>query len=365
MIEEGALIDALRGEADQFAISAEATDRILDAARDAGPRPRSLHAPTFIREGRGRGLLVAAALVLVVGGISLPLLRSEGGATKYGSVLHVAKALSPNLGVGGSGISSIGVTSPAAQTPGRPSGSVALSATSTSTAATGQSSKIESSGSVALTVAKGKIESAFSKLTDLASRDGGSVVSSKAHVGTKASGKFSYGTIVLQVPQRTFAALVGQVQGVGHATSVATTSTDVTSQYVDLRARITALDVSRQQYLAIMTRATTIGAILAVQNQLDALQSQIEQLQGQMNVLNHRTTYGTLTVSLTEAGNRSSVPHRSSGIARAWHDAVSGFVTGFEWLIRISGPVLFAVLFLGALVALGRFGWRAARRRRI
>jgi hypothetical protein len=362
MIEEGALIDALRGAADQYAISVEATDRILDAARDAEPRRRPLHAPTFIREGRGRSLLVAAALVLLVGGISLPLLRSEGGATKYGPALHATKALSPTLGIG---FSATGVTNSAAQTSGNPSGSVALTATSRSTAATGLSPKVESNGSVELTVARGKIESAFSKLTDLASKDGGSVVSSKAHVGTKASGKFSYGTIVLQVPQRTFAALVGQVQGVGHATSVATTSTDVTSQYVDLRARITALDVSRQQYLAIMTRATTIGAILAVQNQLDALQSQIEQLQGQMNVLNHRTTYGTLTVSLTEAGNRSSVPHRSSGIARAWHDAVSGFVTGFEWLIRISGPVLFAVLFLGALVALGRFGWRAARRRRI
>jgi hypothetical protein len=41
---------------------------------------------------------------------------------------------------------------------------------------------------------------------------------------------------------------------------------------------------------------------------------------------------------------------------------VSGFVSGFEWLIRIAGPILFVVLCLVALVAVGRLAWRAYRR---
>ena len=368
MIEEGALIDALRGAADQFEISTEAADRILGAAQAAAPRARALRLPAFVREGRGRSFLVAAALILVVGGISLPLLRNEGGTSKHVSAAHAPSGLSRPGSVSGTGFwsaGSPGATNSTLQTSANTNGSGAVTDTSSSMAATSLSPKIESSGSVGLTVPKGKIESAFSKLTDLASKDGGSVVRTQAHVGTKASGKFSYGAIVLQVPQRTFATLVGQVQRVGHATSVATTSTDVTSQYVDLRARISALQVSRQQYLAIMARATTIGGILAVQSQLDTLQSQIEQFQGQMIVLDHQTTYGTLSISLTEAGHQSNTPHRSSGIANAWHDAINGFVAGFEWLIRLSGPALFAMLLLGALIALARFGWRAARRRRI
>jgi hypothetical protein len=230
---------------------------------------------------------------------------------------------------------------------------------------TNVSTKIESTGSVELTVARGSVQSALSKLSALVAGDGGYVDSSQANVGSLASGNFSYGTIVLQVPQRTFATLVTQVQRVGHTTSVSTTSSDVTAQYVDLSAHITALEASRQQYLLIMTKATSISDILAVQSQLNTLQSQIEQLQGQLNVLNHETTYSSLTVSLTEAGHPSNSPHHRSGLGKAWHDAVSGFVAGFEWLIRISGPTLFAVLMLGLVLALGRFGWRATRRRRM
>jgi hypothetical protein len=145
---------------------------------------------------------------------------------------------------------------------------------------------------------------------------------------------------------------------------VNTSSQNVTGQYVNLQARIGALNASRQQYLAIMKRATTIGGILAVQTQLDAIESQIEQYQGQLDVLSHETTYATLTVLLSESGHHA-VSHHESGLRKAWHDSISGFVAGFEWLIRLAGPVLFALLLLAAAAGLGRLGWRAARRRRL
>jgi hypothetical protein len=364
IIDEGALSDALNGVANSFEISKDATDRILSEARTGAPEPRAFHAPDFVRQpGRGRTMLVAAVLVLVVGGITLPLFRNEGSPKK---IVH--------------GLSATGLSvqkSAGAGTPYVPSttfGPTTLTVTASGTKtlvndtglnarSTNLSTKIESTGSVELTVARGTVQSALSKLSALVAGDGGYVDSSQANVGSLASGNFSYATIVLQVPQRTFSTLVAQVQRVGHTTSVNTS--DVTAQYVDLSAHITALEASRQQYLLIMTKATSISDILAVQSQLNTLQSQIEQLQGQLNVLNHETTYGSLTVSLTEAGHPSNSPHHRSGLGKAWHDAVSGFVAGFEWLIRISGPALFAVLMLGLVFALGRFGWRATRRRRM
>jgi hypothetical protein len=147
---------------------------------------------------------------------------------------------------------------------------------------------------------------------------------------------------------------VSQVQQTGHATSVTTTSTDVTGQYVDLQARIAALQASRQQYLTIMAQATSIGDI----------QSQIEQLQGQLAVLTVETTYGTLTVSLVEAGQRPLPPlSPRTGLDKAWHDGIDGFVSGFEWLLRIAGMTLFVLLCSAAVFVLGRWVWRATRRR--
>ena len=360
MIDEETLSEALREVANSFDISKEATERILKEARESEPEPRHLRTPEYIRrQSRGLKLLSAAALVLVVGGISLPLMRGEGAPAKSASGPHktVVHGLTPDsnaLTVTGTGLSiSASGTKSVSQGSAAPRGAASLS------------TKIESTGSVDLTVNKGHVDASLSKLSSLATADGGFVLSTQANATSRGSGSFSSGIIVLQVPQRTFAQLVTQVQQVGHATSILTTSNDVTSQYVDLQARIHSLEASRQQYLTIMTRATTIGGILAVQSQLDSLQSQIEQYQGQLNVLSHETTFATLTVLLAQKGQPTPVtPHRS-GLAKAWHDAVSGFVAGFEWLVRLSGPVLFAVLLLSVLLAGAKLVWRALRRRRI
>ncbi len=94
-----------------------------------------------------------------------------------------------------------------------------------------------------------------------------------------------------------------------------TSATDVTGQYVDLQARITALQDSRQQYLTIMAKATTVGGILAVQEQLQNLQSQLEQLQGQLQLLNNETTYATLAVTVSQKVVTPPPPRPESGLS--------------------------------------------------
>jgi hypothetical protein len=144
-----------------------------------------------------------------------------------------------------------------------------------------------------------------------------------------------------------------------------TSANDVTGQYVDLQARISALQLSRAQYLKIMSRTNSIGGILSIQDQLNSIQSQIEQLQAQLALLNSETTYATLTVSLSVAGHQVNPPvHPLKGVDKAWHESLHGFAAGFEWLIRIAGPLLFALLVLAALLGLGRLTWRATERRR-
>jgi len=369
MIDEAVLRRALVDAANEFKVSSEAREQILDAAREDVPEVRVARGPTFLRpQGRTRSILVAAALVLVVGAISWPLLRSERGnspsalapRTVHGASLNgvFGPLASPEKAVVG------GLPTPTVSGTGFQS-AVTLTSANALTVKASTSTKIESTGNVDLRIGKGRVEVAFTKLTRMVSSDRGFVVSSQERVGTNSAGKFSYGIMVLEVPQRSFDTLVTQVQKAGRATSVVTSSLDVTSQYVDLRARINAAEASRQQYLTIMAKATTISNILAVQSQLDNLQSQIEQLQGQLNVLNNATTYGTLTVSLTETGQQNNVTKPKSGFAKAWHDGVSGFISGFEWVVRLAGPALFAVLALGAAFFIGRYARRAIRRRRI
>ncbi len=263
--------------------------------------------------------------------------------------------------------------------PGAPAGSGAKSAepapgqSSTSTASGGtapgstasgiavQSARIEETGGITLVVAGAQIQPDLSRVAALAVASGGFVASTETQ--SAAPGTPAQGTITLQVPEEDFNTVLDQVRGLGRVASLTTSATDVTGQYVDLQARITALQDSRQQYLTIMAKATTIGGILAVQEQLENLQSQLEQLQGQLQLLNNQTTYATLAVTLSQKAVTPPPPRPEPGLLKAWHAAVGGFVAGFEGVVRVAGPLFFALLLLGAVVLLGRWAWKFRPRR--
>jgi hypothetical protein len=205
----------------------------------------------------------------------------------------------------------------------------------------------------------------MTELTNVATTFGGFVANSQTQSGAGTGGA-PYGTITLQIPVQNFSAALRQAQSFGRTTSLSTKATDVTGQYVDLQSRIAALQASRQQYLTILTKANTVGDVLAVQAQLDTIQSQIEELQGQLQVLTSETSYSALTVT---AGEGTPPPRPAplppSGLVRAWHDGIGGFVGGVEGLIRVAGPALFALLCLAVLVLGGRALRRSYQRRHL
>jgi hypothetical protein len=251
---------------------------------------------------------------------------------------------------------------------GSPSKTVAGTANSDAlpAGAVGQPAKIEQTGSLTLTVPKGGFSDAMTKLSTLATTYGGFVANSQTQART--SGDPPSGTVTLQIPVANFGAVLKAAEALGTPSALNTKATDVTGQYVDLQSRITALQASRQQYLTIMTKASSVGDVLAVQAQLDALQSQIEQLQGQLAVLDSETSYSTLIFAVSEAAphhHHHVVAPAESGAAKAWHDSVHGFASGVDGIIRIAGPTLFALLVLGVLVLGGRLTWRRLQRRNL
>ena len=364
---------ALQEAADDFVIADGAIGRILDEARDTASRDDGPRIRAFIqRNGRGRSTVFAAAACVALLAVAVPLFNSEGPAKpvnalgaekKYVHGVALPASSNPEFtSIQGTESAGTVATTGSSFTP---SGHDTLSVTTGVDVAKQSSLRVEEVGTIHLTVGGKHFQSTLSQLTDFATTDGGFVASTQSHMGTKATHSYSTGSIILQVPERNFTMLVDQVRHAGDATSVQTSATDVTGQYVDLRARIAASEVSRAQYLKIMTRTNSIGGILAVQDQLNSIQSQIEQMQAQLNLLNTETTYATLTVAVSESGHQTTTPTaKRTGVDKAWHDSLHGFAAGVEWLIRIAGPLLFALLLLSALFLFGRWTWRATERRR-
>jgi uncharacterized protein DUF4349 len=281
--------------------------------------------------------------------------RSNAGSTTHSNVLGPVRASGQPTGTQTFALPPTAgkATSPASTTtsPPLPSGEV------------GQSSKIEQTGTLSLIVAKDSLTKTMTELAFLATANNGFVASTQTQSGSGSPSGSTGGSVTLQVPVASFSQVLKQAQSFGKTSSLSTKATDVTGQYVNLQAQITALQASLQQYLTIMTKATSIGDILSVQSQINTIQSQIQQLQGQLQVLTHETAYSTLTVMVNE--KMIPVPvvsaHPQSGLAKAWHESVHGFIDAVEWLIRIAGPALFVLLFAGAIVVGARFGWRRYR----
>jgi hypothetical protein len=358
--------------------------------------------PSSVRSTvRSHRILTAAAAVLVLlvvaGGAAVlgngaPKAKTFGSAAlstaptttapRSGfSAVHTpagTKAAGSTSAGSGSAASTPGVAAPATSPTGTTTNGTESNGSSTGTSsknaapelgsdAVGQPARIEQTGSLDLTVAKGAVSATVARLDALAGANDGFVASSQTHSGT--SGGAPSGTVTLEIPVASFSAALQGAEALGKVSQLTTNATDVTAQYVDLQSQITALEASRQQYLTIMTRASSIGDVLAVQAQLDSLQSQIQQLQGQLAVLGSETDYSKLTIGV---GETAAPPHHHraaaaapSGLAKAWHDSVHGFVAGTEGLIRIAGPALFALLCLAVVLLGGQLFWRRLQRRNL
>lgn len=111
-----------------------------------------------------------------------------------------------------------------------------------------------------------------------------------------------YGQVTMRVPSGRFDAAIERFSALGRVEQVSTSSTDVSDQMVDLKARLRHARSVERRLLGFLDQAKTVQAALAVQDRLDQNQLMIEQLEGQISMLSETTSYGTITVSLRERG---------------------------------------------------------------
>jgi hypothetical protein len=115
-------------------------------------------------------------------------------------------------------------------------------------------------------------------------------------------GGVPYGQITVRVPGERFDAALARFSALGRIEQTSTSSTDVSDQMVDLKARLRHARSVERRLLGFLEQAQTVQAALAVQDRLDQNQLLTEQLKGQLAQLSETTTYGTITVSLRERG---------------------------------------------------------------
>ena len=306
--------------------------------------------------------LVAVALLTGLG-LVISAVGGRDGSSSSSSSNAAGSAGSESSGTAGTATAPRAADSAAAPAAGGDASSGTGSGTLTSVPAA--QNRVVQTGQLSLDVAKGKVASTLDRLNGIASGAGGFLSSSKlSSFGLDSEAASPSGTSTLRVPTAKYDGVVAQVRRLGTVTSLSSSATDVTAEYVDRDARIRALQDTRSTLLTLLSQATSIGDTLAVQQQIQPVQQQIEQLQGQQRVLASQSDLATLAVTVGELNapvRATEAKHKRSGFAAAWHRTATGFNVGLQALITVLGPLLLILLVGGALV----FGVRTALRRRL
>lgn len=218
-------------------------------------------------------------------------------------------------------------------------------------------------GTAVVTVPRDRLSAGVARLEAITASLGGYV----ARSDVREAGRRAGGTVVVDVPASRFPALTGAAGRLGALRSLTTSEQDVTGQVVDIGARLTALEGARSRLEALAGRAGSVSALLSVEDEITATQSEIDQLRGEQQSLGAEVADASLSVQLVVPPAPAARPR--GGFARAWHDAVAGFLAALRGLVAASGPLLFALL-AAALAGLlawgaGRRAWLAIRRRRL
>jgi hypothetical protein len=304
---------------------------LTDVAR-AEARRLTASAPPR-RQSHRRAWLGAVASLLVVA-FAIGVL-AQGGVRENAVNENAASFSTVGSAVGGAPGDQLGVfdpgknpepaASPNATQGGQTTGGVDLS-------------KIVRDGAIVVTIPDGSFPDRSSQVTEIATSNGGSVLSSSAAGGDS-------GTFTLRIPAARFDKAMVQLGALGSVDSQDVRGQDVTAEFYDAKAHLKIYLSRRTVLFGLMAQANTIGETLTVANQLDQVQLRIDQIQGQLRYLNDQVAESTIKVDLHEpdAATPSADDINNPSLSRAFDRAVQGFMN-----------VLAAVVIgLGYLIPLG------------
>ena len=157
--------------------------------------------------------------------------------------------------------------------------------------------------------------------------------------------RYAYYTVRVPVENyRTFLADVGEA---GSVLDMSETAENITSSYIDVQARLSALETQRDRLNALADQAETTADLLEIESQLSDVQYQLENYTRQLKNMDQQVSYSTVDIRLSEVATLTPTGTTfGERIAEAFTGGWQGFVVflqGFVLAIIYLWPVLLVV----------------------
>ncbi|MDR1194819.1 MAG: DUF4349 domain-containing protein [Peptococcaceae bacterium] len=286
----------------------------------------------------------------------------SGGYSAYDEGMGTLKAAGLAAGVGESAISgALGDDAGVAREP----------APAPAAASAPVQQKIIRTGNLTLEVEK--YDAALIAIKSIVTAAGGYVTGESSYLIDGKERKA--GGVDLRIPYDRYEQAVEQAGELGKVLEQSVNAQDVTSQFVDLTARIRVMETKQERLLVLLEQSGRLEDMLAVENELASTNGELESLKGQMRYLSDRTDYSSLYISMSEKAP-AAVEIQTTGLAgfgqqlrEAFFLGVNGFLRGIGdlavWLVgSLPGLIIALAVAVFCWLKWLRPFWRARRARR-
>lgn len=149
------------------------------------------------------------------------------------------------------------------------------------------------------------IEIALAQVSSIAGRHGGYVLDSAITQGSESR----WAEISITVRAEDFDTAMNELRDIAREVLEESTSgQDVTSEFVDLEARLRNLEATAERLRSFLDDAQNVDEALEINEELAAIEGEIEEVRGRMNYLQTRAALSTIHVSLRVDADPTATP---------------------------------------------------------
>ena len=207
------------------------------------------------------------------------------------------------------------------------------------------------------------VNDAMGKVTSLVETSGGFVVS----VNRTDAENESYAFMSFRVPSNNLEATLSRVRDISERVeSENRSSQDVTTEFVDVEARLGNLRAAEQQLMVLFERSGKVSDVLEVQRELINVRGQIESLQGRLNYLSQTTATSLVSVWFHPTTDPAPISDPGWSPSETVRSATRGLAAFGRWFVDVVITVaIFSPVWVPiVLIILALVLWDQRRQRR-
>lgn len=171
----------------------------------------------------------------------------------------------------------------------------------------------------------------------------------------------------LRIPAPELLAAIGELKTLGRVQNESQTGEEVTQQHADQAARLKNSRETEERLQAILQQRTgKIEDVLEVEEEIARVRGEIESMESDQDALEHRVSFATVNLQLTEEYKAQLNSPDASATTRMHNSFVAGFHNASETVLRIvlfleeyGPPILIWLVILGLPAS---FAWRRYKR---